>query len=186
MTVSPGKAANSPDEQQFRAIFVEYGEVVYGHALRLLGDPEEAADAAQEVFVRVYRSHHKFRGESQFSTWLFRIVFNVCSSRRKRRQKRLARRLIGVDDAAPTLVDPDGDPAAEYEKKEERERLRRFVALLPEKQARMVTMFFFDGLDYREIAAFFKTSPGTVASNLSRARTRLSTLLTRKKGVNVR
>src|SRR5688500_7876176 len=76
------------DEKAFREIVVEYQDRVYNMSYRMLGNREEAEDVAQEVFITVFKSIDQFRGDSKFSTWLYRIAANTC----KNRIKYLARR----------------------------------------------------------------------------------------------
>jgi RNA polymerase sigma-70 factor, ECF subfamily len=139
----------------------------------------DAEDLAQEVFVRVYRNLHRFRGGSSFYTWLYRITINVFfdhSKKRKRADVRLQRLQHAVADLAHGLPDP-GDPFRLAFEQLTADAFARAIAALPEAFRDVVAMREVDDLSYEEIALRIGISIGTVRSRLSRARARLKQLL---------
>lgn len=145
---------------------------------RLLGDAEEARDAAQEVFVKAFRHAGRAQPRGQLFTWLYRIAVNHCLNRMRRR--RIARFFSlsapVEEESAPTFDPPSESPSPEREL-EERERwraTRRAIDALPESQRTVLLLAKFEGLAYREIAEVLGISLGAVESRLVRAVRRLA------------
>lgn len=155
---------------------------VYGLALRLSGSAEDAEDIAQEAFVKVLASIGKFRGQSSFNTWLYRVVTNACLDelkRRKRRPSSFSDLLDGDESTEPDwpMSDPDQDPAAVVETRARQAVVQQAIASLPEPQRVLVVLADIEGLSYEEIAQITSATLGTVKSRLNRARRALRALL---------
>ncbi|MBW2059590.1 MAG: sigma-70 family RNA polymerase sigma factor [Deltaproteobacteria bacterium] len=143
-----------------------------------LGDYDEASDAAQETFIKVYRSLKGFRFESAFSTWLYRIAVNTCRNRVKSAEYRRRGETVSLDNpgaqgkADPPLEirDESRSPRAELEKKERLRLIKKAIDSLPAEQKAVVTLRDIEGLCYDEIATITGFSLGTVKSRLARAR----------------
>jgi RNA polymerase sigma-70 factor (ECF subfamily) len=149
-------------------------------AVGLLGDAEAAADAAQEAFLAAWRALPRFRGQSAFSTWIYRITYNTCldfSSRRRRRREVLEadRADEEREPAEPHDSAPTPDEAAERD--ELRETVRAALAQLPPPQRMIITLFDIEGLSYEEIRDVLHAPIGTVKSRLNRARLALRRVL---------
>ncbi|HEY0381774.1 MAG TPA: sigma-70 family RNA polymerase sigma factor [Candidatus Elarobacter sp.] len=141
--------------------------------------PTDVEDLAQEVFMRVYRNLHRFRGQSSFYTWLYRITLNVFfdhSKKRKRADVRLQRLQNAVVDVSNALPDADDPFRAAFERLTA-DAFARAIASLPEPFRDVVAMREVDDLSYEEIALQTGISIGTVRSRLSRARARLKDVL---------
>jgi RNA polymerase sigma-70 factor (ECF subfamily) len=153
------------------------------HVRRILAQLNVASgdveDLAQEVFLRIFRNLHRFRGQSSFYTWLYRITVNVFfdhNKKRKRADVRLARLQNALVDV--TNVRHDGeDPYYACFNALTRDEFWRAIEALPEAFRTVVAMREVDDLSYEEIAAATGISIGTVRSRLSRARARLKELL---------
>jgi RNA polymerase sigma-70 factor (ECF subfamily) len=165
------------DDAAFDDLVRRFQGTVFGVAYRILNHYEEATDAAQEVFVKVFRNLGAFRGESQFSTWLYAVTANTCRSRLRR--VRRARSVEGrsLDDGAPDgegggfePVAPGASPAELLARREIRERVEAGIAALPADFSAVMVMRDIEGLSYEEIAEAMSCSLGTVKSRLSRAR----------------
>jgi RNA polymerase sigma-70 factor (ECF subfamily) len=147
------------EESAFSALVIKYREAVYRVARRMLGNHEDAADVAQEVFIRAHRALARFDGRSRLSTWLYRITINLCLDWRAR----LARF---------PLVDRDVDPAshagveADLEGRETARAVARAVAGLPPRQRAMVVLRLYQDLPYQEIARITGCSEGTVKATM--------------------
>jgi RNA polymerase sigma-70 factor, ECF subfamily len=142
-------------------------------------DAADFDDLAQEAFLRVYRNLHRFRGQSSFYTWLYRITLNVFfdhSKKRKRADVRLQRMRSAIADLSNARPDPYDPFRATFERLTT-DQFTRAVAALPETFRYVVTMRELDDLSYEEIAVQTGISIGTVRSRLSRARARLKELL---------
>ncbi len=143
---------------------------------RLLGDAEEARDAAQEVFLKAYRKAADFRPQGQVYTWLYRIATNHCLNQlRRRRLVRFVRwEDSGERDAAP-LDPPDGgpDPEAVLASRRRWRQVRTAISRLPAGQRAVLVLARFEGLSYREIAEVLGITEGAVESRLFRAMRRV-------------
>ncbi len=152
-----------------------YERSVYNTAYRLSGSYDDASDIAQEAFVRAWNNLKSFRGESAFSTWLYRIATNVFLDDRKRKRARPVRSLDEVMTLAENEVtrqfeDPAPSPQDRVEGDERQQILIRAIQTLPETQRVMVVLYHTQGLSYEEIAEITRLPMGTVKSRLNRAR----------------
>jgi RNA polymerase sigma-70 factor, ECF subfamily len=157
---------------------------VYALCRRMLADPDEAADATQEVFVRVMRSVIGFRGDSAFGTWLHRVTVNVCLTALRRRSKARAVGMVaggtpfalpGDDDA--TLVASDASPSEAAETADLLARSEAALARLPEDARAVVVLRDIEGLSTREVAELLGVTETVVKVRLHRAHARLRTLV---------
>lgn len=144
---------------------------------RLLGDAEEARDAAQEVFLKAFRKAGDFRPQGQVYTWLYRIAVNHCLNRlRRRRLVRFLRWEEPAEDTdAPAFDPPDRspDPAAALEARRRWQATRRAIGKLPAGQRAVLVLARFEGLSYRQIAEVLGITEGAVESRLFRAMRRV-------------
>src|SRR5262245_59087775 len=150
----------------------------------LVGNPEEAEDLAQEVFLRVYRARHKYRPRSKFSTWLFTIANNLALNSLRSKQRKpvvpLAAQESGPLGPRPQeqLVHDRGTgPTQRVQKQELAERIRAALDSLNERQRMAVVLNKFEDMNYAEIAEVMGLTTKAVKSLLSRARSNLRTLL---------
>ena len=154
---------------------------VYAVALRSSGSPEDAADITQEVFLRAWRSIEDFRGDSGFSTWLFRITANLCVDFARHRQAQpQTQPLTGEDDAERPIPDTAPTPEEHLENSELGRELAAALDEISEEHRRIVLLRDVSGLSYTEIAEVLEISEGTVKSRLSRARIALRTILQKR------
>ena len=154
---------------------------VYAVALRCSGSPEDAADITQEVFLRAWRSIEDFRGDSGFSTWLFRITANLCVDFARHRQAQpQTQPLVGEDDAERPIPDTAPTPEEHLENSELGRELAAALDEISEEHRRIVLLRDVSGLSYTEIAEVLEISEGTVKSRLSRARIALRTILQKR------
>lgn len=155
------------DEHAFTELVLRHQREVYRLAFRLSGNHEDANDLSQEAFVRVYRSLARFRGESSFRTWLYRIVMNV-SLNHIRRAKREHMSSLATDGSefavavAPRALD-------ELVRGERSEQLQRAIEHLPDKQRKTLVLKVFHELKYTEIASVMSCSVGTAKANFFHA-----------------
>lgn len=163
------------DEAAFDEVYREYGVMVYNLALRLAGDPEEAADLTQEVFVRVFRHLGRFRGGSSLKTWVYRVALNHCRSRLGRRPPSPGR--LDDGDAPGRLADPRRGPEERALAGDAGRRVTAALAGLPAPFREAVVLRDLEGLSYREIAEVLRLRIGTVRSRIARGREQLRVLL---------
>lgn len=173
------------DLYSFDELMRRYEQKVYSLAFHMLGNPHDAADLAQEAFLKVYRALPAFRGDALFSTWLFRIVTNTCLDGRRRARRRppviSLSQPPGNESKAPAeLPDNSNDPQDSYLQMEMRQEMQALLGQLPAAQRLVLVMRDLEGYSYEEIAAALNISPGTVKSRLHRARLRLRDLYVRR------
>lgn len=173
--------AASGDTHAFAHLVEQYEKQVYHHALRLVGNPEDAADISQEVFWKAWRALPTFRGQSSFSTWLYRLTDNACTDlfrREKKRRKDVP--LVLEDLSSSQLVHPDPTPQEQVEARESLDTLEQGLAQLSQDHRRILVLRELSGLSYQEIASILGLSSGTVKSRLARARLTLANYLRRR------
>ena len=169
--------AKAGDRAAFAGLVSAYEGKIYNLALRYLGSREDAMDASQEVFLRVFRFLPGFQEESGFSTWIYRIGVNVCKDMLHRRLKRAEQPLEvpdEEDEGRPVDV-PDlrYDPEWIMEGAELRQALSDAILALPEQQREIIILRDIRGLSYEEIVLALALEAGTVKSRLFRARENL-------------
>lgn len=164
------------DVDAFEALVRRYQRRIISLARGFTGDPADAEDLAQEVFVRVHRSLGRFRGDSLFRTWLYTIAMNVTRSHHSSRQRRLAVwQDSGAGDVTP--FDPADTSADQEASLVRREAIDRALESLPADLRVAVTLRDVHGLDYKEIADAIGAPIGTVESRIFRGRQRLRVAL---------
>jgi RNA polymerase sigma factor (sigma-70 family) len=178
-------ALQQGNQSAFREIVAAFQDKVYNTCLGFLECPQEAEDAAQEVFIEVFRSVGNFRGDASLSTWIYRIAVSKCLQeiRKKRRQKRFAHfvpRIHGEEEPSDCVGDPDvrNQPLAQLEDKERADILYAALSALAESQRVAFTLHKIEGLSYHEIAEVMDASLPAVESLIHRAKTNLRKRLT--------
>jgi len=170
------------DEDAFREMMETYQQQVYNVVFRMLGNHEEAQDLAQEVFVTVFKAIDSFRGDSKFSTWIYRIAANHC----KNRYKYLARRRFHAAEPLDEQADrasagrqggvalPLQEQISEPDKLLEGKRLetaiQQAMEALEQEHRLLIVLRDIQGLSYQEITTITQLAEGTVKSRLHRAR----------------
>ncbi len=165
------------DESAFKTIVETWQNMVYNTAIGIVQNAEDAEDITQEVFVQVYQSISSFKGDSKFSTWLYRITVTKAldHERRKKRKKRFAfvRSLFG--EGSEVIVNPPdfNHPGVVLDKKEDAAALFKVIGQLPENQRIAFTLHKLEGLSYQEVSEVMKTTVSSVESLMHRAKTNL-------------
>jgi RNA polymerase sigma-70 factor (ECF subfamily) len=169
------RRAQRGDLRSFDALVSQCYAMVYNIAYRLLGDAERASDATQEAFVRAFTGLPRFRLDSSFTTWLYRITTNVCLDELRRRQRGPAEESLAPDDedeARPPVDPPNGSPGPDRqtETAERQELVHSALQRLSEDHRAIIVLFDLQGLSYDEVSAVLGVPLGTVKSRLNRAR----------------
>jgi RNA polymerase sigma-70 factor (ECF subfamily) len=153
------------DLPAFEELVKRYQRDIYGLACRMVSDPEEAKDVAQQAFMQAFIHIRSFRQDSQFRTWLFRIAINQCYNFLKSRKK------FGdpVDCDEVVLVGEEDSPEDNLVSREERHRVYTALAKLPPKQQAVVTLKVEQGLSYQEISEVLGGTPGAARVNYCQA-----------------
>jgi len=161
------------DDEAYRILVERYSDFVYTIALRVVRSEEEAEDVAQEAFVRAHRALPRFRGDSKFSSWLYRIAVNRALTHLKRRRSRPSTVEMSSSPGVEAEIAAHrsgGSPADELLKDEFRARVRAAVAKLPPRYRAAVTLFYLEERSYKEVAEALGVPMGTLKTHLHRAR----------------
>ncbi len=173
------RRAQEGDRSAFDALVCLYDQNVLRLALQVVGSPEEARDLYQEAFLKVYRSSGQFRGEAKFSTWLHRVVMNVCLDHLRRQKSRKEVVVPPSEEGEPEFLQavPDERPGLDPERTtRSREISRRIETALERLNPRERMVFelkHYQGLKLRAIGEICKTSEQTVKNSLFRATQKL-------------
>ncbi|MCB6365846.1 sigma-70 family RNA polymerase sigma factor [Intestinibacillus massiliensis] len=167
----------------FEELVTAYERRVFALALRSCGNEHDARDIVQEVFLRVYRSLESFRGDSGFSTWIYRITMNICVDFARRGAAAPQLTALEEEDGSPRPL-PDMAPAHQPEAAAEasalRDEIQAALGELSEEHRTIVLLRDVSGLTYDEIARTLQLTEGTVKSRLARARRALREILLRR------
>lgn len=169
------------DRSAFPELVVRHRRRLWNLGLRMLRDREDAADALQDAFVRAFRAAATFRGDSEVSTWLHRIMVNVCLNRIAARQRKPTLPLLDEwlnefeDQNRTDLV----DHRDHYAESDSRRDMERLLARLPDDQRLAIVLVDVEGYSVAEAAQALGVAQGTIKSRCARGRAKLATILTR-------
>ena len=163
------------DVNAFEVLVRRHEKAIFNLVYRMLGDYDDAAEISQEVFLSAYRAIGQFRGEANFSTWLYRIAVNHASTRRKSTNSR-QKRLVPLD-GGEMIDEAQIGPSETLEKKELRERVQRALNELEPEDATVILLRDLQDIPYEDVARMLEIPVGTVKSRLHRARQALKARL---------
>jgi RNA polymerase sigma-70 factor (ECF subfamily) len=190
-TILARRAAQG-DMDAFRILVERYQRPMAALVSRMTPNADDVDDVVQELFLRAWKGLPNFRGDAQFSTWLYRIAVNTAIKHRSRRRNEVHLSLSADDisggvDALPAPEDgtpsSGGDPFRVAERREREEAVREAVASLPDKQRVVVALHYFEGHSCEEISKMVGCSLGTVWSRLHYACKRLKGALETSEGL---
>ena len=161
------------DRDSFEYLVKLHEKNVYNLALKLLKNREDAQDCMQEAMIRIYRALSGFKGQSSFSTWVYRITMNTCLDELRRRKARKSTSLDNLLDSGWSPSDETDTPERHAVQSEQRRTIERAIADLPEDMRAAIVLRDIQGLAYDEIASALDVNVGTVKSRISRGRERL-------------
>jgi RNA polymerase sigma-70 factor (ECF subfamily) len=167
------------DRDAFNTLVEKYQTQVINIAYSMLSNREDALDAAQEVFVKIYKNIGGFKGKSSLSTWIYRIVSNVCNDILRKRRKNT--NVISISTSAQEddenkdfdITDTNPTPEELLELSEQQRVVRTAISELSDEYREIVTLCDIEQLSYDEISQILKCPVGTVKSRLNRARSAL-------------
>ncbi len=167
------------DGAAFRSLVERHQDAVVGTVAKMLGNPSEAEDIAQQVFLRIWKNAKRYRPDAKFTTYLFTITRNLVFTESRRRSRR---REVSADDRAENShssipANPDQQPDSVTLQAELQSKVDQAIATLPEVQRLAVVLRQYEQLSYEEIAEVLALSVSAVKSLLFRARTRLREIL---------
>jgi RNA polymerase sigma-70 factor (ECF subfamily) len=160
------------DDDAFAELVARYKDLVYAMVFRLTHDRTHVDDLAQEVFLKVHRGLPYFRGDARLSTWIYRIVSNVCFQSRAR-----PRREVSLEPEPGRAPRDPGAADASFGHLELTDRLEKAIAQLPEQERFLIAAHHLRGIQYEALAEMMGLPLGTVKTHLHRAKRRLRELL---------
>ena len=172
------RSAQGGDEAAFRLLVERHGDRALALALRIVRSASDAEEVAQDAFVRAWRALPRFRGDSAFSSWLYRIVarraFDRAAVLKGRRAREADLEAVGELPASVVGVEPEA--------RERSRRLERLLGELPEVPRTVVTLYYLEDRSVQEVAKTLRMPENTVKTHLSRARAALRSAWTREEG----
>ena len=170
------------DDSAFKIIVSTWQNMVYNTSLGIVQNAEDAEDVAQEVFVQVYESIEQFKGDSKFSTWLYRIAItkSLDHLRKKKRKKRFAflQSIFGNNEEEVRHQPDFHHPGISLENKEKAAILFGAIDKLPDNQKTAFTLHKLEGLSYQEVSEIMENTVSSVESLMHRAKANLRKILT--------
>jgi len=179
------RAVQTGDMAAFDELVLKHKDRLFNLVYWFLGDYQDANDCAQETFIKVFKSINKFRFESAFSTWLYRIAINTCKNRIKSSAYRWKKKTVSLEisngskngNPCSEIVNGSPTPVMALEKKEKMMRIQKAINSLPEEQNQVVVLRDIQGLSYQDISDITGLNLGTVKSRLARGRLELKNQL---------
>ena len=173
------KRAKNNDLSAFEELIRMHEKNVYNIALKILGNEHDASDAAQEAFIKMFKNIRKFRGDSKFSTWVYRIAHNVSLDILRKNSKKT----VSIDDEDNQITNfADSSPSPEQIviENEKSQMLKNAINSLPPVSRTAIMLRDINGFSYEEIAKIQNCSLGTVKSRINRARIQLREIITKQ------
>jgi RNA polymerase sigma-70 factor (ECF subfamily) len=164
------RSVKTGDPCSFGTLVDRYSGFVFGVIRSMIFDPNVEEDIAQETFIQVFRNIGRFREDSQFKTWLYRITYNQCLSHlRKKKRNNCDPYLVETDN----LVDTCACPEAIHQRNELKDILSSIIKQLPPQHRAILHLYYYEGIQYDEISEMTGLPIGTVKSHLFRAKERV-------------
>jgi RNA polymerase sigma-70 factor (ECF subfamily) len=155
------------DKYSFNLLVWKWEKQIYNLAVRMLGSVEDAADACQDIFIAAYEKAHSFKGNSKFSTWLYRIAINNCIS--KLRRKKIEQKIYDNSLLQASLATKDSairDDETTLIKNQLSERIMKAIQKLPDEQKAILELKIYQDLSFEEISKIIGIPVGTAKSRL--------------------
>ena len=163
------------DTNSFAVLVDSYKDMVFSLALKVMKNREEAEEVSQDTFIKAYRSLKNFKGDSKFSTWLYRIAYHNCMDR----LKKVARKYNTdtIDEVVENKITATDDVMQTIERKERAEIIKECLNDLPEDERSILWFFYFEELSLKEITQVTEYSENNVKVKLHRARKKLLSII---------
>jgi RNA polymerase sigma-70 factor (ECF subfamily) len=163
------------DSQEFATLVDNYKNLVFTVALRMLKNSEEAEEVAQDTFIKVFKSIKSFKGDSKFSTWIYRITYNSCLDRIKKTKRTV--HTNSLKDVSEKEIADLNTVLDDIDREERSRLLKKCIALLAPKDGAIITLYYFEEKNLNELSKILNLSENTVKVRLFRARARLATIV---------
>lgn len=163
------------DSNAFAVLVDRYKNMIFTLALKMVKNREEAEEVAQDTFIKIYNSLSKFKGDSKFSTWTYKIAYNTCLDRLKKSKKE--ENNISIDEFSSHLIKTMDNALSALEDKERKQTIQNCLNLLPRDDNFLLTLFYFDDQSLEEIGKIMDISANNAKVKLFRGRQKLAVIL---------
>jgi len=159
----------------FAVLVDRYKNMIFTLALKMIKNREEAEEVAQDTFIKAYNSLSKFKGDSKFSTWIYRVAYNTCLDRLKKNKKEDLN--ISIDESSAHLIKTMDNALSALEDKERKQTIQNCLNLLPSDENFLLTLFYFEDQNLEEIGKIMNINANNVKVKLFRSRQKLAVIL---------
>jgi len=166
------------DTSAFTVLVDRYKDLVFTLAFRMMKNREEAEEVSQDTFIKVYKSLTKFKGDSKFSTWIYRVAYNTCLDRLKKNKRQ--QYTVAIDEYTEHQVKTLDNALDQMEAKEKEQAIQNCLELLPSEDSFLLTLYYFEELSLDEISKIVGLKPNNVKVKIFRSRKKLATILKEK------
>jgi RNA polymerase sigma factor (sigma-70 family) len=159
----------------FSILVDRYKDLVFSLALKMVKNREEAEEVAQDTFIKVFKSLNQFKGDSKFSTWIYKVTYNTCLDRLKKHKRHQP--IVSIDEFNSNQIKSLDNALDAMENDERAQAIQDCIKILPSDEAFLLTLFYFDEQSIDEIAKIMGLTPNNVKVKLFRSRKKLTTIL---------
>ena len=163
------------DTNAFTVLVDGYKDLVFTLALRMVKNREEAEEVSQDTFIKVYKSLNRFKGDSKFSTWIYRVAYNTCLDRLKKNKRQ--EYTVAIDEYTEHQVKTLENALDALEEQEKQLAIKKCLEMLPSEDSFILTLYYFEELSLDEISKITDSNPNNVKVKLFRSRKKLATIL---------
>lgn len=163
------------EHNAFAVLVDRYKDMIFSLALKMVKNREEAEEVAQDTFIKIYTSLNKFKGDSKFSTWIYKIAYNTCLDRLKKNKKEESN--ISIDEFSTDLIKTLDNALSALEDKERKQTIQNCLNLLPSEDNFLLTLYYFDDQSLEEIGKIMDISANNAKVKLFRSRQKLAVIL---------
>jgi RNA polymerase sigma factor (sigma-70 family) len=168
------------ETKAFAVLVDRYKDMIFTLAVKMLKNREEAEEVAQDTFIKIYNSLSKFKGDSKFPTWIYKIAYNTCLDRLKKNKKE--ENNISVDEFSAHLIKTMDNALSALEEKERKQTIQNCLNLLPSDDSFLLTLFYFEDQNLEEISKVMNITANNVKVKLFRSRQKLAVILKKQLG----
>jgi len=162
----------------FNILVDRYKDLVFSLALKMVKTREEAEEVAQDTFIKVFKSLGQFKGDSKFSTWIYKVTYNTCLDRLKKQKRE--QQVVSIDEFNTNQIKSIDNALDKMENEEREKAIQDCIQLLPADDAFLLTLFYFEEQSLEEIAKVIGLTANNVKVKLFRSRKKLTTILKEK------
>ncbi|MDP3352361.1 MAG: sigma-70 family RNA polymerase sigma factor [Flavobacteriaceae bacterium] len=166
------------DTNAFAVLVDRYKDLVFTLAFKMLKNRDDAEEVSQDTFIKTFKSLQKFKGESKFSTWIYKITYNTCLDELKKKKKE--QNVVSINEFTEHQVKTMENALAAIEDQERKQAIQDCLSLLPSDDSFLLNLFYFEDLSLNDIAQVMGITSNNVKIKLHRSRKRLASIFKEK------